>query len=94
MDLKCSDEEDVFYEKAKVDKSLLVMITDLTPGQRFEDSGFIHGGGLVYDIDSVSLTDCKMTEVGEKDGINCRIHTVSFYLQIGLFASIDKEPIV
>ena len=69
MTMSTSDEEDVFDERAKVDKSLLAMITDLKPNQRFEDSGFIHGGGLVYDVDSVSLTDCVMTEV-RKGGKN------------------------
>lgn len=63
MTMSVSDEEDVFYERTKVDKSLLAMITDLKPGQRFEESGFVHGGGLVYDVDSVSLTECVMTEV-------------------------------
>lgn len=46
-----------------MDKSLMAMVAAMNKGQKFEEAPFANGGGLIYDVDEMTLTDCDMTQV-------------------------------
>lgn len=56
--VSCSEEEE-----GVLDKSLTAMVAAMDKGQKFEETPFANGGGLIYDVDDMTLTDCDMTQV-------------------------------
>lgn len=56
--VSCSEEEE-----GVLDKSLMAMVAAMNKGQKFEEAPFANGGGLIYDVDEMTLTDCDMTQV-------------------------------
>ena len=50
-------------EEGALDKSLTAMVAAMHKGQKFEETPFANGGGLIYDVDDMTLTDCDMTQV-------------------------------
>ena len=64
-EMRNSDSEDeVLLDRSKADKSLMAIATELVPNQKFEEQIFVDGGGLVYDVDEMTLTGTEMSTVG------------------------------
>ena len=56
-------EEDVLVDRTKADRALTTIATDLLPNQKFEERIFVDGGGLVYDVDEMTLSGTEMSSV-------------------------------
>ena len=56
-------EEDVLVDRTKADKALTAIAADLLPNQKFEEHIFVNGGGLVYDVDEMTLSGTELSNV-------------------------------
>lgn len=61
--MRCSDDEDVFFDRSAKNKSLVSLISSLKKNQRFEEKLVSDAGALVYEIDSLSTTDGDFNDV-------------------------------
>ena len=63
-------EEDVLVDRTKADRALTAIATDLLPSQKFEEHIFVDGGGLVYDVDEMTLSGTEMSTVRDSRVLN------------------------
>ena len=57
-------------DRTKADRSLTAIATDLLPNQKFEEHLFVDGGGLVYDVDEMTLSGTEISTVSNDNAFN------------------------